>query len=365
MASSFGERFRVHTFGESHGVGVGALVDGCPPLIPISIEKIQGFLNRRKPGQSAFTTSRNEDDLVEILSGIHEGQTLGSPIALMVRNKQAKGGDYADISSTFRPSHADYTTEMKYGIRAAAGGGRSSARETIGRVAAASIAQQFLHTLFPKLEVIAWVQRVGNCSARVDENTVTLEEVEQSPIRCPDRQAEQMMKENILDVKKEGDTLGGIVRAVARGVPRGLGEPIFDKLEATLAHGLMSLPASKSFEMGSGLDGTYLKGSEHNDPFVNTSEGVKTSSNRSGGIQGGISNGMPLVMTVGFKPVSTIFKPQKTVNREGESIDFQPKAGRHDPCVLPRAVPMVEAMIWLSLCEHVLRQRALRGDAHW
>lgn len=361
MTSTFGERFRVTTFGESHGQGVGAVIDGCPPGIPLDLGRIQAFLNRRKPGQSPYTTSRSEKDGVEVLSGLHEGKTLGSPIALLVRNKDHHSADYSDIETTYRPSHADYTTELKYGIRAAAGGGRSSARETIGRVAAASVAEQWIQTLSPSTRVVAWVDRVADVAANVNPDNVTQESVETSEVRCPDTRAEAAMKKLILAVKKEGDTVGGTVRVVVQNPPPGLGEPIFDKFEATLAQAMLSLPASKSFEVGSGLSGTYLRGSEHNDAFVIVDGQVRTSTNRSGGIQGGITNGMSILATVGFKPVSTIFKQQKTVKQSGEEVLFAPQGGRHDPCVLPRAVPMVEAMTWLCLAEHLLRQRSLSG----
>lgn len=361
MSSTFGERFRVTTFGESHGQGVGAVIDGCPPGVPLDLLRIQAFLNRRKPGQSVYTTPRAENDTVEVLSGLHEGKTLGSPIALLVRNSDQRSADYSDMETTYRPSHADFTTELKYGIRAAAGGGRSSARETIGRVAAASVAQQWIQTLSPETRVIAWVDRVADIAASVNPDDVTHDSVETSEIRCPDTEAEASMKKLILAVKKDGDTVGGTVRVVVQNPPTGLGEPIFDKFEATLALAMLSLPASKSFEVGSGLSGTFLRGSEHNDAFIFVDGKVRTSTNRSGGIQGGITNGMPIVATVGFKPVSTIFKQQKTVKQSGEEVLFAPRGGRHDPCVLPRAVPMVEAMTWLSLAEHLLRQRALTG----
>jgi chorismate synthase len=361
MTSQFGERFHITTFGESHGQAVGVVIDGCPPNVSILHSDIQSFLDRRRPGQSQFTTARAEADRVEILSGVFEEKSLGSPIALMVRNADQRSQDYAQIESVYRPSHADFTTEAKYGIRAAAGGGRSSARETIGRVAAGAIARKVCLSLFPAMEVFAWVDRVQDISASVDPLTVSLESVEASPIRCPDVAASRLMEERILAVKGEGDTIGGTVAFVVRGVPPGLGEPVLDKFEATLAAGLMSLPASKSFEIGSGLAGTFFRGSEHNDAFEMKGEKVTTRTNHSGGIQGGITNGMPITGVVGFKPVSTIFKPQDSVSSAGKNARFQLQGGRHDPCVLPRAVPMVEAMIWLTLVEHLLRQRALTG----
>ena len=360
MGSVWGQVFRVTTFGESHGGAVGCVVDGCPPRIAVTLDDIQCQLNRRKPGQSAFTTPRAEADVAEILSGIYDGQTLGTPICIMVRNKDARTGDYGDIAQVFRPSHADFTTQAKYGIRMPGGGGRSSARETIGRVAAAALARVMLKSFFPDIDVVAWVQRVGDIAASCDPASVTLEAVEKSLIRCPDAQAESAMKALILDAKDQGDTVGGLISAQIRHVPAGWGEPVFDKLEADLAKGMMSLPATKSFEVGSGLSGTYLRGSNHNDAFIPGSAGkVTTVTNRSGGIQGGISNGMPIEFSVGFKPVSTLFKEQKTVNLEGDAVVFKPQGGRHDACVLPRAVSMVEAMAWLTLADHFLRHQAL------
>jgi chorismate synthase len=371
MASHWGVLFRVSTFGESHGVGVGCVVDGCPPGLVFNPADIQGFLARRRPGQSAYTTPRQEDDTLEILSGVApvfgpDGKptshvvTLGSPVALLVRNANQRSGDYADVARVFRPSHADFTTQAKYGVREAAGGGRSSARETIGRVAAAGLAKALLRSHHADIDVVAWVSSVAHVTSLVSADTVTLEEVEKSPIRCPDTNAEGLMRAEIDAAKAEGDTVGGVVACVARGVPMGLGEPVFDKLEADLAKAFLSLPASKSFEVGSGLEGTRLRGSAHNDAFAARGGRVVTATNRSGGIQGGISNGMPLFLRVGFKPVSTLFQTQKTVDVEGTPVDFAPTSGRHDACVLPRAVPMVEAMTWLVLADHWLRQVALR-----
>ena len=356
MSSLFGSLFRVSTFGESHGNAVGCVVDGCPAGLPLSPEKIQSFLNRRKPGQSAFTTPRNELDEVEILSGLNaQNITLGSPICLVVRNKNQRSSDYGDISLVYRPSHADYTTAAKYGVRESAGGGRASARETIGRVAAAGVAKQVLQHIFPNLSVVCWVQRVASITAEIAGELVTEEMVECSPIRCPDKNAESKMQELILETKAAGDTVGGLIASEIRGVPVGWGEPVFDKLEASLARAMLSLPASKSFEIGSGLQGTFLTGSQHNDAFFSDSAGnVTTLTNHSGGVQGGISNGMPIVFSVGFKPVSTIFKLQKTIDTQKSNTEFEPKEGRHDSCVLPRAVPIVEAMAWLTLADHWL-----------
>jgi chorismate synthase len=368
MASSFGKTFRITTFGESHGGAVGVVVDGCPPRLPISLEEIQKDLDRRRPGQSRLTTQRREADRAELLSGVFEGRTLGTPIALVVRNQDARPEAYADMKDIYRPSHADYTTEAKYGIRNWQGGGRASARETVGRVAAGAIARKLLRTA-AGVEVLAWVRRVHEVEAKVDPETVTLEAVESNPVRCPDPVAAAAMSEQIDAARKRGDSLGGVVECVARGVPPGLGEPVFDKLEADLARALMSLPASKGFEIGSGFEGTRMTGIEHNDPFVPGEDGrPRTASNRSGGVQGGISNGEAIAVRVAFKPTATISQPQQTVDRDGKAVVLEAR-GRHDPCVLPRAVPIVEAMVCLVLADHWLRQRSVDtlpplGDTH-
>ena len=367
MASQFGTLFRVSTFGESHGTAVGCVVDGCPAGVSIPLSSVQAFLSKRRPGQSEFTTPRKETDTAVILSGIHSsGLSLGSPICIAVYNENQRSQDYSDIAQVFRPSHADFTTFAKYGLREAAGGARSSARETIGRVAAAAVAKCLLEKHFPNIAVVAWVQRIQGIEANVNPESVTDAEVESSPIRCPDKNSAVEMEKAILSAKEAGDTLGGLIRCIVRNPPVGLGEPVFDKLEADLAKAMLSLPATKSFEIGSGLEGTFQNGSAHNDPFYLTEKGeVRTTTNNSGGVQGGISNGMPLDIRVGFKPVSTLFLAQQTLKVEGgalEETEFQPKAGRHDSCVLPRAVPMVEAMVWLVLADHFLRQRALVGS---
>ena len=360
MSSSLGVLFRISTFGESHGGGVGVVLDGCPPRLPITVEEIQRDLDRRRPGQSKLTTPRNEADRVEILSGVQDGITLGTPIAMLVRNADARSSAYEPMKDIYRPSHADYTYDAKYGARAWQGGGRASARETIGRVAAGAIARKLL-TQALGVEVVAWVQSVQDLVATVDSERVTLAHVEATPSRCPDPTAAQLMIERIDRARRELDSLGGVVACVARGVPPGLGEPVFDKLEADLAKAMLSLPASKGFEIGSGFAGTLLTGSAHNDPFVPGADGKpRTSSNRSGGIQGGISNGMPIEIRVAFKPTATIAKPQQTVNRDNQPVTLEAQ-GRHDPCVLPRAVPIVEAMMCLTLADHYLRQRALAG----
>lgn len=358
MSSSFGKAFRISTFGESHGGGVGVVVDGCPPRMPLDEALIQRDLDRRRPGQSELTTPRQEADRVEILSGVFEGVTLGTPIGMLVRNKDARPQAYDEMRDVYRPSHADYTTEAKYGVRNWQGGGRASARETIGRVAAGAIARRLLHTL-SRTEVVAWVSRVHDIETKVDPLGVTLEQVEANPVRCPDPEAAAAMAERIDAARRAGDSLGGVVECVARCAPAGLGEPVFDKLEADLAHSVMSLPASKGFEIGSGFAGTRMMGSEHNDPFLPGADGgpPRTASNRSGGVQGGISNGEPIQIRIAFKPTATIRLAQQTVDRAGRAVTLEAQ-GRHDPCVLSRAVPIVEAMVCLVLADHTLRQRA-------
>jgi chorismate synthase len=358
MSSSLGTIFRISTFGESHGGGVGVVIDGCPPRLSLDAADIQRDLDRRRPGQSRLTTPRQEADRVEILSGVFEGKTLGSPIALLVRNEDARPEAYAEMKDVYRPSHADFTTEAKYGVRNWQGGGRASARETIGRVAAAAIARKLLATA-AQVEVLAWVASVHAIDAKVDAGGVTLAQVEASPVRCPDPEASARMEEAIDAARRRGDSLGGVVACVARNVPAGLGEPVFHKLEADLAHGVMSLPASKGFEIGSGFAGARMTGIEHNDAFVPGPDGrPRTATNRSGGIQGGISNGERIELRVAFKPTATIRLEQDTVDRDGHAARLA-AGGRHDPCVLPRAVPMVEAMVCLALADHWLRQRAV------
>ena len=359
MSSVLGTLFRVSTFGESHGGRVGCVIDGCPPGVPISIKAIQDALNRRRPGQSKITTPRKETDQIEIHSGIFEGQTLGTPISMSIQNKDARSGDYKP--NQYRPSHADYTTDAKYGHRDWRGGGRASARETAARVAAGSIAEQVLlhHT---QIKTLAWVEQVHYIKANIAPDNVARHHVEANIVRCPDAHAAEQMIAHVEDVRAEGDSVGGIIRCYTKNVPAGLGEPVFDKLEADLAKAMLSIPATKGFQIGSGFDSVSIKGSEHNDIFhADQQTGViTTETNHSGGIQGGISNGMPIDFSVVFKPTSTIFKAQKTVNPAGETVDLKLK-GRHDPCVLPRAVPIVEAMTHLVLVDHWLRQRALTG----
>ena len=358
MGSSFGHLFRIATFGESHGGGVGVVVDGCPPRLPLDVAEIQRDLDRRRPGQSKITTPRQEEDRAEILAGTFEGLTLGTPIGILVRNQDARPQAYEDFKDTYRPSHADFTYEAKYGIRNWQGGGRASARETIGRVAAGAIARKLLATS-AGVEVLAWVRQVHTRCAEVDPSTVTLADVESNIVRCPDPATAEAIVAEIDAARRAGDSLGGIVECVCRNVPAGLGEPVFDRLEADLAKAMLSLPAAKGFEIGSGFDGVLLTGIEHNDPFYRDSEGrVRTTTNRSGGVQGGISNGEDIVFRVVFKPTATIRQAQQTVNRAGDAVTLEAK-GRHDPCVLPRAVPMVEAMALLVLADHWLRQRAV------
>ena len=358
MSSTFGKAFRITTFGESHGGGVGVVVDGCPPRLAIDVAEIQADLDRRRPGQSRLTTPRQEEDQAEILSGLFEGRTLGSPIALLVRNKDARPSAYEHLKDTYRPSHADWTTEAKYGIRAWAGGGRASARETIGRVAAGAIARKLLREV-AGVEIVAWVQQIQDIAAKVDPETVTAAAVDESLARCPDADASARMVERIDEVRRRRDSVGGVVACVARGVPAGLGEPIFHKLDADLAAAMLSLPAAKGFEIGSGFGGTLLTGSEHNDPMLPGDDGrPRAAANRSGGVQGGISNGEPLDLRVAFKPTATIGVAQQTVDREGNPVTLE-ASGRHDPCVLPRAVPIVEAMVALVVADHWLRQRAV------
>ncbi len=360
MSSQFGHVFRISTWGESHGGGVGVVIDGCPPLLELSEADIQKDLDRRRPGQSEIVTPRAEEDQCRILSGVFEGRTTGTPICVVVMNKDARPEAYREMEGAYRPSHADYTYQAKYGIRNWQGGGRASARETIGRVAAAAVAKKVLGRFFPELEVVAYVKSIHGLVAEVDPATVRFEDVEANIVRCPDAGKAVEMIEFIKAVRSEGDSVGGVVEAVLRGVPAGLGEPVFDKLEAEIAGAMLSLPATKGFEIGSGFAGTLQRGSEHNDAFVMREGAVRTESNRSGGIQGGISNGENIFFRVAFKPTATIFRPQRTVTVGGEETEMQAR-GRHDPCVLPRAVPMVEAMAWLVLCDHLLRQRAQCG----
>jgi len=358
MGSSFGRAFTISTFGESHGIGVGVVVDGCPPGTVISLEAIQRDLDRRRPGQSSIVTQRKEADQVEILSGVEDGLALGTPIALLVRNADQRSHDYSELREKYRPSHADFAYDQKYGIRAVAGGGRASARETIGRVAAGAIAREVLRNL--GVEVLAYVEKVHQISAEIDPRTVHFDEVEANIVRCPDPVIAEQMIAHIEDIRKQGNSVGGVVGCVARGVPAGWGEPVFDKIEADLAKGMLSLPACKGFELGGGFGMTDFTGLEVNDEFESIDGKVQTTTNNSGGIQGGITNGMPITFRVAFKPTATVMREQKTVTANGENTTLQGK-GRHDPCVLPRAVPLVEAMTLLVLVDHALRQRGQTG----
>jgi chorismate synthase len=356
MSSTFGTLFRVTTFGESHCKGVGAVVDGCPPRMALSEADIQPQLDRRRPGQSRLTTDRKEADAVTILSGVENGQTLGTPIALFVANRDQRPADYRALQSVPRPSHADFTYQMKYGIRASSGGGRSSARETVGRVAAGAIAEKYLREAFG-VDIVAWVEAVGDLAApRIDPETVSREAVDATAVRCPDGASAEEMQAAIVAARAADDSLGGVVACVCRQVPVGLGEPVFDKFEARLAQAMMSIPATKGFEIGSGFAGSRMHGSRHNDPFIFKSGRLGTATNFSGGIQGGISNGEPVFFRVAFKPPATIGLAQETVDFDGNPAVLAAK-GRHDPCVVPRAVPIVEAMAALVISDLALRQK--------
>jgi chorismate synthase len=356
MANTFGHLFRITTWGESHGGGVGVVVDGCPPKLRLSEADIQPDLDRRRPGQSAIVSPRKEADTVQILSGTFEGKTLGTPISLWVRNEDARPEAYSEMATKFRPSHADYTYQAKFGIRAWPGGGRTSARETIGRVAAGAIAKKILRQSYG-VEILAYVSQVQRVMAEVDPDRVRSKDIESNIVRCPDQAAAKRMIRLIEKVRAAGDTVGGIVSSVARGVPAGWGEPVFDRLEADLAKAMLSLPASKGFDIGSGFGGILLTGTQHNDPFRARSGKVYTTSNRSGGIQGGISNGQTIYFRVAFKPVATVMREQDTVDVQFKNTTLKAR-GRHDPCVLPRAVPIVEAMTALVLVDHALRHKA-------
>jgi chorismate synthase len=359
VGNSFGTLFRITTFGESHGPALGAVVDGCPARLPIDVAQIQHELGRRRPGQSRLVTQRKEADQIEILSGVLDGLALGTPIAMIIRNEDARGKDYDAMAGAYRPSHADYTYDAKFGIRAIAGGGRASARETAARVAGGAIAQQLLARA--GIAIVAWVDEVAGIAATVDERTVSRAAVDTNDIRCPDAAIADQMIERVERARKDGDSVGGVIRAIARGVPAGWGEPVFDKLDADLAKAMMSIPAVKGVEVGSGFAGTLMSGSAHNDLYYRREDGsIGTRTNRSGGIQGGISDGEPVTVRLAFKPTATIMRPQDTVDRDGNPTILSPR-GRHDPCVLPRAVPIVEAMLALTLADHWLRQRARMG----
>jgi chorismate synthase len=361
MGNTFGQLFRVTTWGESHGAAIGAVVDGCPPGLALAETDIQPDLDRRAPGQSRLTTQRKETDTVRILSGVFEGRTLGTPISMLIPNEDQRSADYREIAEKYRPSHADYTYDAKYGFRDYRGGGRTSARETAGRVAAGAIARKLLHDWYG-VEIVGWVAKVGHISVAANVECVTRAEVEQTPVRCPDLAVAEQMIAAIDAARKAGNSLGGIVTCALRGCPPGWGEPVFDRLDADLAKGMLSLPASKGFEIGSGFAGADLTGLEHNDEFYMEGDRVRTRTNNSGGVQGGISNGETIYFRVAFKPTATIMHEQRTVSRDHAETTLKGR-GRHDPCVLPRAVPLVEAMAALVLADHALRQEAIaRGS---
>ena len=359
MASSFGHLFRITTFGESHGGGVGVVIDGCPPRLEISESEIQLELDRRRPGQSKITTPRQESDTCEIISGVFAGKTLGTPIAILVRNQDARSLDYEEMSEKLRPSHADATYQAKYGIRNWQGGGRSSARETIGRVAAGAIAKKILRQV-AQVEIVGYVKRIKDLEGMVNPDTVTTEQVESNIVRCPDADCAEKMIALIDQIRQEKDSIGGVVECVARHVPKALGEPVFDKLHADLAKAMLSINAAKGFDYGDGFDGLEMKGSDYNDVFVadqNNIKKVNTKTNHSGGIQGGITNGQDVYFRVAFKPVSTIMQAQQTIDKNGQQVEIS-GIGRHDPCVVPRAVPIVESMAALVIIDHLLRFKA-------
>lgn len=355
--NSFGKIFRITTFGESHGEMIGVVIDGCPAGLEIDMEFIQNESNRRKPGQSKITTQRKESDEVRFVSGIFEGKTTGAPITALLMNEDQRSKDYSHIATAFRPSHADFTTTAKYGIRDYRGGGRSSARETAARVVGGAVAKLLLRKF--GVEISAYVSQVGSILLSVEPSKLDLTQTEENMIRCPDAETAKKMIALIEKVKSEGDTVGGVVTGVIRGAPVGLGEPVFDRLHADLGKAMLSINAVKGFEYGSGFAGVMLRGSEHNDAFIQVNNQVKTNTNHSGGIQGGISNGMDIEFRVAFKPVSTLMKSQDSIDETGKAVKVEGK-GRHDPCVVPRAVPIVEAMAALVLADHLLRNRSAR-----
>lgn len=358
--NSFGQAFRITTFGESHGGAVGCVIDGCPPGFEISEEEIQIELDRRRPGQSAITTPRKEADKIKILSGYFEGKTTGTPILLIAYNEDVKSEDYNKLKAGYRPSHADFGYDQKYGIRDWRGSGRASARETLARVAAGAIAQKYLRQELG-IECVSYVEQVGDIKSNIDFNTVTRQDIEKNIVRCPDESSAQKMIKLIEEVRDDGDSIGGVIKGVIRNVPAGLGEPVFDKLSSDLAKGMTSINAVKGFELGSGFEGVKMRGSQHNDLFFKDEDGrIRTKTNNAGGTLGGISNGEMIHFRVAFKPVATIKKDQKTVTTEGDETTLF-GAGRHDPCVLPRAVPIVDAMSALVIMDHYLRNKAQNG----
>ena len=352
--NSFGKLFKLTTFGESHGVAIGGIIDGCPSGIKLDFDAIQNEMNRRKPGQSKIVTQRKEPDTVEFYSGIFEGVTTGTPIGFVIHNTNQKSKDYSHIKDVYRPSHADYTYDQKYGVRDYRGGGRSSARETASRVVAGAIAKQFLS----QIKINAYTSAVGDIKLGKAYQDLDLSNIESNVIRCPDNETAELMIDRITEVKKQGDTIGGVITCVIQNVPVGLGEPVFDKLHAELGKAMLSINAVKGFEYGSGFEGSKMLGSAHNDIF---NEDGTTTTNLSGGVQGGITNGMDIYFNVAFKPVATTLQKQQTINSSGETVEMQGK-GRHDPCVVPRAVPIVEAMAALVIADYALLRRQESKD---
>jgi len=357
MGNTFGAILKLTTFGESHGVAIGGILEGVPAGFELDLDKIQYELDRRKPGQSAITTQRKESDTVQFLSGIFEGKTLGTPIGFVIQNQDCKSKDYSHLKENYRPSHADFTTQEKYGIRDYRGGGRASARETACRVVAGAIAKQILEN--QGIRINAYVSAVGNISTDKSWQELDFSNIEKNKVRCPDLDRAKEMEDHILEIKKQGDTIGGIVTGVIENLPTGLGEPVFDKLHAQLGKGMLSINAVKGFEYGSGFHSATMKGSEHNDVFEKTDGKITTQSNNSGGIQGGISNGMPVEFKVAFKPVATLMQKQNSLNERGEKVELDFK-GRHDPCVVPRAVPIVEAMAALTVLDFFQLQQSTK-----
>jgi len=356
MSSSFGTLFRITTFGESHGPGIGVVIEGCPPRIDLAEKDIQPQLDRRRPGQSTLTSPRKEADRVRILSGVEDGKTLGTPVALYIDNKDSRPSDYGELTNVPRPSHADHTYRLKYGIQSKSGGGRASARETAARVAAGAVAEKILFESYGT-QIVAWVMAVGSISCEtVDPEIVTRADADRHPVRCPEGPCAEKMARVIREARDAGESLGGIIMCVCRSVPAGLGEPVFDKTEAMLAQAMLSIPACKGFDIGSGFEGTRMPGSKHNDLFVKRNGRLGTKTNFSGGVQGGITNGEAIYFRAAFKPTSTIAKPQETVDYDGNPVVLK-GAGRHDPCVLPRAVPIVEGMAALVLADLAARQK--------
>lgn len=352
--NTFGQIFKLTSFGESHGKAIGGIIDGCPAGLDIDIDFIQSELDRRKPGQSKITTQRDESDQVEFLSGIFEGKTQGTPIGFIIRNKDQHSSDYNDLKDVFRPSHADFTYNQKYGTRDHRGGGRSSARETIARVVGGAIAKLLLKQI--GVQVNAFVSRVGEINLDKPYQELDLSKTESNIVRCPDEETAERMIARIIEAGNNRDTVGGVITGVASGVPAGWGEPVFNKLHADLGFAMLGINAVKGFEYGSGFEGTRLSGSQHNDIFIKTEDGIRTKTNHSGGIQGGISNGEDIYFKVAFKPIATLLKEQQTVDKSSNEVTINPK-GRHDPCVLPRAVPIVEAMAAMVLADHFLLNR--------